>query len=170
MKHLNSTLITLILKTKAPIDITHYELISCINVLYKIIAKLLVNWISHVLPNLISMNQFSFVKGCLLSDNSTLADEHLWSFDQKSTPKRACIVVDLQKAFDTVQWSTVCDVMRSVNFSHMFITLIHDCISTPKFSIIVKGQPSPEFKSGRWLHQGYLLLPILFNLVVEMLS
>lgn len=53
---------------------------------------------------MISPNQCAFVKGRNISDNSNLAEELLRGFQQQATPKRACIVVDLRKAFDSISW------------------------------------------------------------------
>lgn len=135
MKHFNSTFITIIPKINAPMEITHYKSISCINILYKAIAKilsrnqLLPQFVTHLLPQLISRNQSTFVKGHIISDNPALAKEQLCRFDQKSTLRRACVVMDLQKAFDTVHWTANKDTMQGMRFAHPFIALIKDGIS-----------------------------------------
>lgn len=68
----------------------------------KTIAKNLVERIAHVLPQLISINQLVFLASRLIFDNTTLVEEKLRGFGQKSMPKRPYIVVDLQKTFDIV--------------------------------------------------------------------
>lgn len=98
-------------------------------------------------------------------DNSALAEELLHGFDQRATPRRAC-VRDLQKAFDSVHWQAVVDTLQGMGFAHSFIDLILDCMS---FSFLLEGQPTEEFQSGRGLWKDPLS-PMLFNLVLESLS
>lgn len=57
-----------------------------------------------------------------------------------------------------------------MDFDRHIITLINDCISSPKFLILIEGQPTDQFISGRGLHQGDPLSSSLFNIVLEMLS
>ena len=44
------------------------------------------------------------------------------------------------------------------------------CISTVRFSVLINGTPSGFFNSSRGLRQGDPLFPLLFLLVMEMLS
>ena len=56
LKELNSTVITLIPKSKCPTTITDFRPISCCNVLYKCITKLLCNRLREVIPDIIAKN------------------------------------------------------------------------------------------------------------------
>lgn len=95
---------------------------------------------------LISRNQSAFIDDRHISVSIALAEEQIRGFSQQSTSQWVCIIVDLQKAFNTFQWKVVNGTMRGMGFSHPFISLILDCISTTHFSILVKGQPSVEFQ------------------------
>jgi hypothetical protein len=44
------------------------------------------------------------------------------------------------------------------------------CISSATYAILINGEPTEFFKSGRGLRQGCLLSPLLFILVLESLS
>ncbi|KAL2223530.1 UNVERIFIED_CONTAM: hypothetical protein Sindi_3085800, partial [Sesamum indicum] len=54
LKQINTTLLAVILKVHSPMSISDFRPISCCNVLYKIIAKLIVQRLSVVLDKLIS--------------------------------------------------------------------------------------------------------------------
>lgn len=71
-KGLNSTILALIPKKDEAKVMKDYMPISCCNVLYKIISKLIVNRLKGVLPKCISLNQSAFIKERLLMENVLL--------------------------------------------------------------------------------------------------
>lgn len=58
---------------KSPAD---YRPISCCNIIYKIIWKVLAGWMQLVLPSIINPAQATFVTGRLIEDNVCLAQEN----------------------------------------------------------------------------------------------
>lgn len=77
--------------------------ISCVNLIYKLLTKILADSLAKVNGELISPNQVAFTRGKAISDNTMLADEMECEFCKKRTPRRCCISVDLRKTFDTVR-------------------------------------------------------------------
>ena len=69
LEQINTTLLALIPKVHAPMMVTDFRPISCCNVLYKIIAKLIVQKLSMVLDKLISPCQDAFIPGRSIGDN-----------------------------------------------------------------------------------------------------
>ncbi|KAL2231095.1 UNVERIFIED_CONTAM: hypothetical protein Sindi_1703900 [Sesamum indicum] len=65
-----------------PMTVGDFRPISCCNVLYKIIAKLLVKRLSGVLDNTISPCQGAFIPGRSIGDNILLAQELLTGYNQ----------------------------------------------------------------------------------------
>lgn len=80
LKHANAMFILLIPKFKGASRVEDFWLISCINTMYKIITKLLANKLSHVVSELLSLNQSTFTKGRIISDNIMLVEELLRGF------------------------------------------------------------------------------------------
>ena len=74
---LNSTFITLIPKIKDPKKVSDFRLISLCNVVYKLIAKVLVNHLKLILPYVVSNSQSAFLSGRLIIDNVLVAFETL---------------------------------------------------------------------------------------------
>lgn len=69
LKEVNSTTITLIPKSKCPSNVSEFIPISCCNVLYKCITKVLSNRLSRVLLDIIDENQGGFVQGRYIVHN-----------------------------------------------------------------------------------------------------
>lgn len=72
LKELNNTVISLLAKVTTSSKITDYRHISCCNVLYKCISKILADRMKEGLMNVVSENQSAFVPGRCISDNILL--------------------------------------------------------------------------------------------------
>ncbi|KAK4388164.1 hypothetical protein Sango_2423000 [Sesamum angolense] len=66
LKQLNATLITLIPKVQLPSNVAEYRPISCCNVLYKVITKILVQRMKNVMNLIVRIAQNAFVPGLLV--------------------------------------------------------------------------------------------------------
>lgn len=100
---INATSITLILKVDSPIMMKDFRPISCCNITYKVITKILVRRLKPLLPSLFSDNQSAFVKGRTIQSNVLLIYELVKNYKDLGGPKRCDIKVDILKAFDTVK-------------------------------------------------------------------
>ncbi|KAL2240810.1 UNVERIFIED_CONTAM: hypothetical protein Sindi_0722200 [Sesamum indicum] len=104
LKQINSTILTVIPKVHFPTSVADFRPISCWNLLYKFIAKLIVQKLSVVLDKIISPCQAAFVPGRSIGDNVMLAHELFTSYNQARLPPRCALKVHIQKAYDTVEW------------------------------------------------------------------
>lgn len=78
--------------------------IACCSVLYKIISKVLANRMKRVLNTIISEHQSAFVPGRLIFDNILLSQELVRGYSRKHISPRYMVKVDIQKAYDSVEW------------------------------------------------------------------
>ena len=78
--------------------------------------------------------------------------------------------IDIHKAFDSVHWAFLKELLDSLKFPLLFTQWIMKCITSMQFSININGQQGAFFKGKRGLKQGDPLSPLLFVLSMEYLS
>ena len=111
LRELNHASISLVPKVPNPSKLSDYRPISCCKTIYKCLSKILANRLKRVLPSLIDDAQSAFIQGRSISDNILLAQELLRNYHRKDTSARCAIKVDLRRAFDTVRWEFLLDLM-----------------------------------------------------------
>ena len=168
-RSLNATFISLIPKKTDAVNICDFRPISLVGCIYKLLAKVLANRLAQVLDGIISESQNSFLGGRKILDSVLIANECLDSRIKSHIPGVIC-KLDIEKAYDHVNWDCLLSLLDRMGFGSKWISWMRACISTVHFSVIVNGSLTGFFDNSRGLRQGDPLSPLLFLLIMEVLS
>ena len=169
VKNLNATFLVLMLKKQTMEDFKDLRPISLVGGLYKILSKVLANRIKRVMDKVISKSQNVFVKGRQILDAVLIADEIVDSTMRRKESGLVC-KLDIKKAYDSINWDFLFQVMGRMGFGCRCLSWIKWCISTVSFLVLINGFPAGFFPSSRGLRQGNPLSPYLFVIGMEALS
>lgn len=123
-----------------------------------------------LLNGLIRPTQSSFLTNRRASNNAVLVQKILHFF--KTTKGRQNFMlakIDLEKAFNRLEWSFTHDTLLYFNFPSKFVALIMSCITFSSIAILLNGSATPFFPS-RGIRQGDPLFTYIFILCMERLS
>ncbi|GJW46020.1 putative reverse transcriptase domain, reverse transcriptase zinc-binding domain protein, partial [Tanacetum coccineum] len=107
--------------------------------IYKCISKIIANRVKEGLGDIVSINQSAFVPGRRISDNILLTQELMRNYHRRSGPSRCAFKVDIQKAYDTVDWKFLKTILVGFGFHPKMVQWIMVCVSGASYSISVNG-------------------------------
>ncbi|KAJ0871216.1 putative RNA-directed DNA polymerase [Helianthus annuus] len=170
LKQLNHTILALVPKVETPDSVLDYRPISCCNVLYKCISKIITDRLKGSLGKLVSINQSAFVPGRKISDNILLTQELMHNYHLNRGPARCAFKIDIQKAYDTVNWAFLESVLHGFGLHAKMVGWIMACVTSVTYSVSLQGNLHGYFRGKRGLRQGDPMSPYLFTMVMEILS
>ncbi|XP_026420399.1 uncharacterized protein LOC113316434 [Papaver somniferum] len=164
-KH-NSTFITLIPNKDHIETIKDCRPIFLLTSVYKIIAKVLDTRLKLFMVKLISPVQCAYIEGRKIIDGTLIANELVDSRIRSGNDGIVC-KIDLEKAFDRINWRYLEFVLHQMGFSRKWCNWLRFCYSTSSFSVLINGSSFGYFTSTRGVRQGCPISPLLFNTSVE---
>ena len=77
------------------------------------------------------------------------------------------IKLDMEKAYDIIEWDFIFKVLMEMGFHSTWISWIKECISSTSYSLIVNDAPNGLIKPMRGIQQGDSISPYLFIFCME---
>ena len=82
----------------------------------------------------------AFVPNRWINENVVLAHEIVHSFKYTGKKKGFLgIKLDFQKAYDRMEWNFLMVVLKAFGLSYSFVNLIHQCLSSVEFTLLLNG-------------------------------
>ncbi|CAN1773820.1 Transposon TX1 uncharacterized 149 kDa protein [Linum perenne] len=148
---LNHTWIALLPKVAEVKTMKEIRPIGLCNCSYKVISKILTKRLGRILPMLISPTQNGFVQGRAIADNILIAHEimHFMAGRTSGKIKYMALKLDIEKAYDRIEWTFLFTMMRMMGFGELWIAWIRKCVTSTSFAVLLNGK-----KHGFFTHLG----------------
>ncbi|GKC34188.1 RNA-directed DNA polymerase, eukaryota [Tanacetum coccineum] len=153
-KGCNSSFIALIPKIPDANMVKDFRPISLIGSVYKIIAKILANHLVGVLGDIVNEVQYAFIADRQILDGPFILNEVL-QWCKKKKKQSLIFKVDFEKAYDSVRWDFLDDILKKFGFGEKWCKWIQSCLRSSRGSIIINGSPTEEFQFFKGLKQGF---------------
>ncbi|GJR66845.1 RNA-directed DNA polymerase, eukaryota, reverse transcriptase zinc-binding domain protein [Tanacetum coccineum] len=111
----------------------------------KIISKLLAERMKKVIDKVVGEEQNAFIKGRFILDGGLIANEAL-DYLKKNRKKVFLLKIDFEKAYDSVNWNFIRQILIQMGFGVKWCKWIKACQKSALISILVNGSPTVEFK------------------------
>jgi hypothetical protein len=150
---LNSANIALIPKKEGAEEITDFRPISLIHAIAKLISKMLATRLAPYMNMLVSNAQSAFIKKRSIHDNFLYVRNLARKLHRSKTPT-LLFKLDIKKAFDSVRWDYLMDLLQHLGFPSKFRDWIAALLSTSSSRVLLNGIAGDPIKHGRGSDKG----------------
>lgn len=149
---LNSAYVVLIPKKNDATSVADFHPISLVHCFAKLITKILANHLAPLLDKMIAKKQSAFIRGRRIHDNFMLV-QHTARFLNQQKLARVMLKLDISKAFDSVSWAFLLEVLSRLGFGYKWRTVICNLLSSSTTRVPLNGEPGELIQHRRGLRQ-----------------
>lgn len=157
LPNMNSSVVALIPKSPDAIDVENYRPIAVANFKFKLITKIIADRLATIAPKIISPQQCGFVKGRHIIDCIGVVSESINVLHKKTFGGNVALKLDICKAFDTLDWKFILDVLKAFGFCDKFCDWVSTILQSARLSFSVNGHAAGFISCSRGVRQGDLL-------------
>ena len=150
---INQAYIVLLKKKDFTSAISDYRPISLIHSFAKLFTKVLASRLTPLMQQLVRANQSAFIRGRIIHENFRAVQLSAKLLRRNKRPS-ALLKIDIAKAFDTVSWSFLFQLLDHMGFSRRWINWMSMLFSSASTRIILNGAPGRRICHARGLRQG----------------
>jgi hypothetical protein len=150
------------------VELKDFLPISLIHCVAKLVAKVLSSRLALSMPLIVDLHQSAFIHGCCLHNNFQLVQFIARKLHRLRTDA-ILLKLDITKAFDTVDWAFLLDVLTNLGFGRCWISMVCGLLGTTSTPVLVNGVVGDLIYNRCGMRQGNLVFPLLFDLVMDVL-
>ena len=150
-------------------NLKNWRPISLLNADYKILSKALANKLKTALSEIINPDQIGYMKGRFCGENTRLIADMI-EYSQLYKEPGIILLIDFEKAFDTVNWKFLFKILEFYNFGPNFIDWIQIIYNKISSCVTNNGHSSTPISIERGIRQGDPISALLFLPIVEILA
>jgi hypothetical protein len=121
------------------------------------------------MESLVDRNQCTFIRKRCIHDNFMLVQQ-IPRFLHREKEPRVMLKLDIARAFDSVSWGFLLEILRKLGFGPRFRELVSILLPTGSSKVLLNDEPGPPIWHRRGLREGDPLSPALFVLVMNSLN
>lgn len=147
-KGCNASFIALVPKVKDPSSLDQFKPISLVGIFYKIITKVLACHMKEVLSLVIDESYSAFLRDRGMLD-SVLMENEVVEEVRRNRRSGLCFKVHYEKAYDSVRWNFLLDLLHRLGFHNKWIKWVRGCLKLSFVSVLINGSSTEEFKPSK---------------------